>query len=143
MEWEKLDPPPLIGTPAAQLPERPPQESFHQMGEIQDDSKIKGIGASSGRYRGRAKIIPNTVMIPDLEPGEILVAQNVAPRWTPIFPLLGGLVLDGGSIGQHHSIIAREYGIPAVVCTRNATNRIQDGAWITVDGDTGFVEIVG
>jgi pyruvate,water dikinase len=143
MEWEKLDPPPLIGTPEARLPERPHLESIPQKSEIQDDSKIRGIGASPGRYHGRAKLVPNSVLLPDLEPGEILVARNVGPRWTPIFPLLGGIVLDGGSIGQHHSIIAREYGIPAIVCTGNATNRIQDGAWITVDGDTGLVEIVG
>ena len=52
-------------------------------------------------------------------------------------------MLDGGSVGQHHSIIAREYGIPAVVGTGNATDRIPEGALVTVDGDTGSVEIDG
>jgi pyruvate,water dikinase len=81
------------------------------------------------------------VILPDLSPGDVLVAENVGPRWTPLIPILGGLVLDGGALGQHHAITAREFGVPAVVGTRNATRRIPDGAWVTVDGTEGTVTI--
>ena len=82
-----------------------------------------------------------SVLLPDVSPGEILVAENMGPRWTPLVPILGGLVLDSGAVGQHHSIMAREYGVPAVVCAGNATVRIPDGAWVTVDGTAGTVEV--
>jgi pyruvate,water dikinase len=63
-----------------------------------------------------------------IAPGDILIATNVGPLWTPYFPLLGGLVLDGGSLTQHAATTAREYGIPAVIGTGEATQRIPDGA---------------
>jgi pyruvate,water dikinase len=140
-EWNELDPPPLIGIPGAYLPEVPPQRRKLQEGEIRSNTSIKGIGASPGRYHGRARIIPTSALLPDIQPGEILVARNAGPRWSPIIPALGGIVLDGGSVGQHHSIIAREYGIPAIVGTGVATRRIMDGTWITIDGDSGLVEV--
>jgi phosphohistidine swiveling domain-containing protein len=68
-----------------------------------------------------------TSVLPTPSPGDMLVAENVGPRWTPLIPILGGLVLDGGAVGQHHTITAREYGVPAVVGTRNAPRRIPDG----------------
>jgi pyruvate,water dikinase len=141
--WEKLDPPPLIGIPDASLPKKPHQQRKFKEGESKTVSNLKGIGASPGQYHGRARIIPTSALLPNIQPGEILVAKNAGPRWSPIIPVLGGIVLDGGSVGQHHSIIAREYGIPAIVGTGNATSRINDGAWIMIDGDTGSVEIEG
>ncbi len=142
-EWDKLDPPPLIGIPDASLPKNPSQQRWLKEGEIRSEKNLKGIGASPGRYYGRARIIPTSALLPDIEPGEILVARNAGPRWSPIIPALGGIVLDGGSVGQHHSIIAREFGIPAIVGTGVATSRIHDGAWITIDGDSGLVEMEG
>jgi len=139
--WEKFTPPPLIGIPDVKLPKRPEIQPEITQDTPQDDSQIQGVGASSGTYRGRARIIDNAVLLPDISPGEVLVSQNIGPRWTPIFPILGGIVLDGGSVGQHHAIIAREYGIPAVVGTGNATKKIPEGAWVTLDGTTGTVLI--
>ena len=139
--WEKYTAPALIGIPESKLPERPKKQPEISSDIIRDDSIIQGIGASPGTYRGRARIIDNSVHLPDTTPGEILVTQNIGPRWTPIFPTLGGIVLDGGSVGQHHAIIAREYGIPAVVGTGNATRKIPEGAWISIDGTTGTVKI--
>jgi pyruvate,water dikinase len=81
-------------------------------------------------------------LVPEVAAGDILVAENAGPLWTPIFPILGGIVLDQGSVLGHAVLTAREYGIPAVMYTRNATQRIQEGAWLTVDGTEGFVEIV-
>jgi pyruvate,water dikinase len=141
-EWEKLEPPPLLGTPEARLPERPPLRDEVMQLTVQGDDRISGLGASPGRQRGQARVVPTSVLLPDLSPGDVLVAENVGPRWTPIIPILGGLVLDGGALGQHHAITAREYGVPAVVGTGNATRRIPDGVWVIVDGTAGTVEKV-
>jgi pyruvate,water dikinase len=140
-EWENLKPPALLGTPEAKLPERPPLGDDVALTAVQSDSQITGLGASPGLHRGQARVVPPSVDLPELLPGEVLVAENVGPRWTPLLPVLGGLVLDGGALGQHHSITAREYGVPAVICTGNATRRIPDGAWVTVDGRAGTVTL--
>jgi pyruvate,water dikinase len=81
------------------------------------------------------------VLVPAVEQGDIMVAQNAGPAWTPIFPLLGGLVLDQGAVFQHAALVAREYGIPAVIMTRDATSVIVDGQTISVDAEQGFVEL--
>jgi pyruvate,water dikinase len=139
--WEKYIAPALIGIPESKLPMRPSKQPKISRDTQLDGSEIQGVGASPGIYKGRARIIDNSVHLPVINPGEILVTQNIGPRWTPIFPTLGGIVLDGGSVGQHHAIIAREYGIPAVVGTGNATRKIPDGAWVTIDGTKGTAKI--
>ncbi|MEP6871071.1 MAG: PEP-utilizing enzyme, partial [Anaerolineaceae bacterium] len=77
------------------------------------------------------------------EPGDILVTYATAPPWTPLFAIAGGIVTDAGGTLSHCAVVAREYGIPAVVGCRTATARIADGALITVDGDSGRVRIEG
>ena len=81
------------------------------------------------------------MQLPVLEHGAILVTENMGPLWTPLLPRLGGLVLEGGSVGQHAAATAREYGVPAVINVKDARWRIPDGAWLTVDGTTGVVEL--
>ena len=76
-----------------------------------------------------------------LHPGDILVATNVGPDWTPSFAFIGGLVLDEGALSQHAAIVAREYGVPAVMQTKEATKFIRSGQTIIVDGDRGVVEL--
>ncbi len=139
--WEKLQPPPLLGIPQARLPERPALQDEVTPPALQGEGRIAGLGASPGRHRGRARVVPSSVLLPDLSPGDVLVAENVGPRWTPLLPILGALVLDGGGFGQHHGVTAREYGVPAVIGTGNATLRIPEGAWVTVDGTAGTVEV--
>jgi phosphohistidine swiveling domain-containing protein len=139
--WERLEPPPLLGIPEPTLPERPPLQDDVRAVEAGREGQIVGLGASPGRHRGRARIVPTSVRLPDLAPGEVLVAENAGPRWTPLLPVLGGLVLDGGALGQHHAITAREYAVPAVIGTGNATRRIPDGAWVTLDGTAGTVDL--
>ncbi len=123
------------------LPERPPLQDEVTQVACESADKIRGLPASPGLRRGKACVVPSSVFLPDLSPGEVLVAENVGPRWAPLIPILGGLVLDGGAVGQHHAIMAREYGVPAVICTGNATRRIPNGAWVSVDGTAGTVEI--
>lgn len=139
--WQEMTPPPLLGVPDPALPQRPPLGDDVTSDGLETPGRLSGQPASPGRSRGRARIVSDTVALPDLAPGEVLVAKNVGPRWTPLFPILGGLVLDGGALGQHAAATAREYGIPAVIGTGNATRRIPDGAWIIVDGGAGTVEI--
>jgi pyruvate,water dikinase len=79
--------------------------------------------------------------LPLVEPGDVLVAENAGPRWTPLFPILGALVLDDGVLTQHAATTAREYGLPAVIRTMCATSRIVDGDWVVVDGTAGTVEV--
>jgi pyruvate,water dikinase len=102
---------------------------------------LLGVAASAGVVRGRARVVRDLEALPDLVPGDILVAENAGPLWTPFFPLLGGLVLDGGAITQHAATTAREYGVPAVIGVRVATRHILDGAWVTVNGTTGRVDV--
>ena len=76
-----------------------------------------------------------------LEPGEILVAPSTDPGWTPLFLTASGLVMEMGGAMSHGSVVAREYGIPAVVGVPGATERITTGLQITVDGSAGIVSI--
>jgi rifampicin phosphotransferase len=101
---------------------------------------IRGIGTSAGQAGGRARIVhdPSRATI---HPGDILVAANTDPGWTPILSLAGGLVVEEGGLLNHCSIVARELRIPAVVGVRNATRRIPEGARIVIDGGQGLVRI--
>ena len=78
----------------------------------------------------------------DVEPGDILVTAYTDPSWTPLFVSVGGLVTEVGGLMTHGAVIAREYGLPAVVGVANATRLIQDGQRIRVHGTDGYVEIL-
>ena len=106
-----------------------------------DGMLIRGVPASRGKVTGRARVPPMTAQPPDVEKGDILVAQNAGPNWTPVFPLLGGLVLDQGAVFQHAALVAREYKIPAVIMAKDATKAISDGQTIAVDGDEGIIDL--
>ena len=102
---------------------------------------IRGTAASRGRVTGNAHIAAATPELPKVKKGDILVAPNAGPSWTPVFPLIAGLVLDEGAVFQHAVLVAREYRVPVVIMTREATKEIRDGQTITVDGDEGIVEL--
>lgn len=106
-----------------------------------DGNTIYGASASAGRYRGKALVVEAGKPHAKVHPGDILVAGNVGPDWTPTFAIIGGLVLDSGSLGQHAALVAREYRIPAVMMTQEASKVIKTGQVITVDGDNGVVEL--
>ena len=102
-----------------------------------------GIGASPGRVTGTARVICGPEEFALMKPGDILVAKITTPAWTPLFALASGIVTDVGGPLSHSSIVAREYGIPAVLGTGVATERIRAGEFITVDGDGGVVTLAG
>ena len=101
---------------------------------------LSGTGTSPGRKTGRARIVRDPTAA-ELAEGDILVAANTDPGWTPILSVVHGVVVEEGGLLNHCSIVARELGIPAVVGVRGATRRIPDGASITIDGDAGTVRI--
>lgn len=105
-----------------------------------DSALVSGTPASPGRATGSVRVIRGPQEFDQLEAGEILVAPLTAPAWTPLFTRAAGVVTDVGSLASHASIIAREYGIPAVVGCGDATARLRTGMRITVDGSTGNVE---
>jgi len=100
---------------------------------------LEGIAASGGQVRGKARTVLDPREAATLRAGEILVTQATDPGWTPVFPLVSGLVLEIGGQISHGAILAREYGIPAVVNVIGATRHIRDGRIIFVDGTNGRV----
>jgi pyruvate,water dikinase len=132
-----MRPPATLG----KKPKKPKPSSEKQIPAGLDGDIIRGAGASSGRVTGRVVIALPDKERPRLHPGDILVAPNVGPDWTPVFATIGGLVLDSGSLSQHAALVAREYRIPSVMQTKEASRLIKDGQTITVDGDAGTVEL--
>lgn len=139
-EWarrKKMQPPKTLGA----APEEKEQQDEEQTARGLQGDRLVGVSAASGRVSGRAVLVHADEERPQVHPGDILVAANVGPEWTPAFAILGGLVLDEGSLSQHAAIVAREYRIPSVMQTRDATQTIRDGQRIMVDGDSGIVEL--
>lgn len=106
-------------------------------------SRLQGSGISPGRARGRVRRVARLADGEALKPGEILVAPAVDPAWTPLFLLAGGAVLELGSRLSHGAVVAREYGVPAVVNVDGAMQHLKDGDEVTVDGTRGLVFLHG
>jgi phosphohistidine swiveling domain-containing protein len=103
---------------------------------------LVGQGASPGRATGRVRIVNSVADFDAFQKGEVLVARATAPAWTPLFERAAAVVTDGGTLAAHASLVAREYDIPAVVGTGDATRRLRTGQVVTVDGTAGTVEII-
>jgi pyruvate,water dikinase len=106
------------------------------------EAALTGLAASPGQYTGPVRIIRSEAEFFKLRAGDVLVCPTTQPPWSVLFPSVGALVTDSGGILSHPAIIAREYHVPAVVATNNATNILHDGQVVTVDGNTGRVEVV-
>ncbi len=107
----------------------------------QSGDLIKGIGASPGTVTATARVLRGPDEFGQMRPGDVLVAAITTPAWTPLFALASGVVTDVGGPLSHSSIVAREYGIPAVLGTGVATKRIHSDQTITVDGSAGMVTL--
>jgi pyruvate,water dikinase len=104
------------------------------------EGALVGEPASPGKATGRVRVILDPADFPNFQPGEVLVARATAPAWTPLFAKAAAVVTDGGTLAAHASLVAREYGIPAVVATGDATTRLRDGQLVSVDGSAGIVQ---
>jgi pyruvate,water dikinase len=107
-----------------------------------DESVIQGLGVSPGKVTSTARVINHSAEMHRLNRGEVLVTHTTAPAWAPLFACAGALVTDLGGPLSHGSIVAREYGIPAVMGTGTGTRRIRDGQTVTVDGASGRVYLM-
>lgn len=136
--WEvqrRLVPPDWIGKPSASYSRR-------RAYAVPSDARgalVAGVPASPGRATGPVRIVSSLDQFDAVQPGDVLVARLTAPAWTPLFGRVAAVVTDSGSLAAHASLIAREYGLPAVVGCRNATLVLRDGDIVTVDGTAGTV----
>lgn len=110
--------------------------------EDQTSDVIKGIGGSMGTITAPARVLGGPQDFGQMQPGDVLVASITTPAWTSLFAMASGVVTDIGGPLSHSSIVAREYGIPAVLGTAVATRRIHSGQMIKVDGDAGTVTLL-
>jgi pyruvate,water dikinase len=150
-EWAKHETPSALG----QVPDiiddpaivmlwgitRESLETWLSAGEV-DSDEIRGFAASSGIAEGTARVVKSVQEIERLQQGDILVCQVTNPTWSPIFQKIAAAVSDIGGSMSHAAIVAREYGLPAVVGTGQATSRIRDGQRIRVDGSRGIVTLL-
>jgi pyruvate,water dikinase len=110
--------------------------------EPQDASnELRGVPGSPGRFSGIVCVVRNETEFAKLGPGDVLVAPVTSPPWSILFLQAGAVVTDGGGVLSHTAVIAREYGIPAVLATGEATRRLCDGDLVSVDGTTGIVSV--
>lgn len=132
--FEKLNPPRVITSDGEIITGKYKHEDLPA-------GAIAGLAVSSGIIEGRARVIYN-IEDADLADGDILVTTFTDPSWTPLFVAIKGLVTEVGGLMTHGAVIAREYGLPAVVGVENATKLIKDGQRIRINGTDGFIEII-
>lgn len=135
--WKNNLPPDFVGTPPVEsgLPS-PADEAGSEEGQ---PKVLRGLAASKGVAHGRATLIRTLEEASNLAEGDILVCRSTSPSWTPLVARSSAVVTDTGGVLAHTAIVAREFGIPCVVGTNNATSIIKDGMFITVNGGDGTV----
>ena len=112
--------------------------------QAQNEEKVLyGLAASKGVYEGPARRVSGPSEFGRIAKGDVLVTESTTEAFNILLPLLGGIVTDNGGLLSHAAIVSREYGIPGVVGTREATERIADGVRVRVDGDAGEVTVLG
>ncbi|HEY3121119.1 MAG TPA: PEP-utilizing enzyme [Vicinamibacteria bacterium] len=134
--WAALRPPRYIGRDAAALAAGDDRAGSSPSGVL------RGMGAGGGRARGPARIVVSEADFPRVQRGDILVCPTTSPSWVPLFDGVAGLVTNTGGLLSHGAILAREFGVAAVVGAREATQRLRDGQWVEVDGAAGFVRVL-
>jgi rifampicin phosphotransferase len=153
------DVPPVLGPAVAPPPDLaalPPAEArlmralssalehlFGSSSAPHEATVVHGLGASKGVYEGPARCVRGPADFDRIAQGDVLVTESTSEAFNILLPLLGAIVTDNGGLLSHAAIVAREYGIPGVVGTREATERIADGMLLRVDGDNGEVTVLG
>jgi pyruvate,water dikinase len=110
--------------------------------EPEVDGRLRGTGASVGIARGTARVVLGPQDFGKVRPGDVIVAPSSNPSWVPLFTIAGGLLTNTGGVVCHAAVVAREFGLPAVVGLGDATTRIPDGVTVELDGTTGYVRIL-
>jgi phosphohistidine swiveling domain-containing protein len=149
-QFSHVAPPPMLGTaPAFEMADGGSMVRAMFKGEMSptptgnsEMNKVKGLPGSAGVARGTARVIRSLAEAGKLQPGDVLVAIATEPPWTPLFATATAIVTDSGGVLSHSAVVAREYRIPAVVGTGNATGTFHDGQLLEVDGNAGTVRVV-
>ena len=149
-QFSHVTPPPMLGTmPAFEMTDGGSMVRAMFKGEMspantsnREANKVKGLPGSAGVARGTARVIHSLAEAGKLQPGDVLVTISTEPPWTPLFATASAVVTDSGGVLSHSAVVAREYRIPAVVGTGNATTTFKDGQLIEVDGNAGTVRVV-
>jgi rifampicin phosphotransferase len=152
MAPKRIGPPPAAPPPASWLPpavrrmagalDAAIQVKFGEPAARNEASTVRGLNASAGRYEGTARVIISPPDFDKIKPGDVLVARSTTEAYNDIMPLIGAVVTDRGGLLSHAATIAREFGIPAVVGTKEATRIIPDEARVRVDGSRGEVILI-
>jgi pyruvate,water dikinase len=106
------------------------------------ETVLRGLPVNTGVYEGPARVVHDSADFGRIQQGDVLVTRMTSPHFNVVLPLLGAIVTDRGGQLSHAAIVAREYGIPGIVGTREATAKIVDGARVRVDGSTGEVRLL-
>lgn len=139
LHWAAVRPPRHVGKPAvAGQADRFDGERFAPPAP----DVLRGTGASVGVVRGRARVTRTQADFGSIQPGDIIVCPSSNPSWVPLFGIAGGLITDTGGVLSHAAVVAREFGLPAVVGTGDATTRIADGRLVELDGSSGLVRLL-
>jgi len=148
--FRTIQPPPVLGTPP---PARPPANPLSRAIDRffgfsappqapSEPDVLRGHAGSHGTTRGHARVVRSLAEADKLQMGDVLVTETTQPAWTPLFGTAGAVVTDTGGVLSHCAVVAREYGIPAVVGVGVATSTIRDGQMIEVDGRAGIVRLL-
>jgi pyruvate,water dikinase len=137
-EGLRSGPAPFLGDPPEESERHSILEKFYGRGR----SGLTGTAASPGHADGIARVVTDERDFARIEAGDVLVTTTTTPAWTPLFPSLAALVTETGGILSHAAVVAREYGLPAVVGVERATHVIPDGKRIAVDGSAGTVSLM-
>jgi len=135
--WSTVTPPRTIGAP-------PPAEEPAAPAPLRDhgSQELSGNGASAGIARGPARVLMSLAEADRLRPGDVLVARTTMPAWTPLFAAACAVVTETGGVLSHAAVVAREYGIPAVLNVVDATRLLREGQPVEVDGNRGTVRVI-
>lgn len=117
-------------------------EAIFSVIEDESNDTYAGIPVSSGACEGPVKVLKHPEEGNRLKQGDILVTTSTNPAWTPLFLIIGGLIMETGGPISHGSVVAREYGIPAIAGVKDATTRLEDGLKVRMNGETGRIEIL-
>ena len=117
-----------------------PVTASHLTGTQEGSKQVKATPGGHGRYTGPCKVIKAFSEVSRLQPGDILVTVSTDIGWSPVFPLLGGVVTELGGLISHGAVVAREYGLPCVVSAKGATSMFKDGEVLEIDGTEGTVK---
>jgi phosphohistidine swiveling domain-containing protein len=138
VRWQQVRPPAALGHGEV-------GEAGGRFGGVryarEDDLVVRGTGASAGQVTGPARVVVGPDDFARVRPGDIIVAPSSNPSWVPLFAIAGGVITNTGGVLSHAAVVAREFGLPAVVGTGDATTRIVDGRTVELDGSSGYVHL--